>query len=43
MVSLWVGDMVKGNYFLYFFYWIGFFLLIMERGVGFYFWLEKFR
>lgn len=43
MASSWVGDMVKGNYLLYLFYWTGSSSLIMERGAGFHLQLEKSR
>lgn len=43
MASSWVGDMVKGNYLLYLFYWTGSSSMIMERGAGFHLRLEKSR
>lgn len=43
MASSWVGDMVKGNYLSYLFYWVGSSSMIMERGAGFHLRLEKSR
>lgn len=41
MASSWVGDMVKGNYLLYLFYWAGSSSMIMERGAEFHLQLES--